>query len=249
MIHLYVDSDEVGTFQYNAKTNDCFIYNGQSDVQWGAPNATRIYFDATFSDMSYSGDSATADGMPGNDGKLYYILTRDDKTDTLSGEMTRLEDRSESRHLWYVNVPEGYTKVQFSDTATPPTSSDINGRATDTLTWGNLKEPCFYADTGDDITYGGDYRDGYWGEKSDIRDAEAGKGADAEIVKLDTGIFTPQNNVKYIDSTLYDYYSDYELNGNNRANYSYQNTQKHRSYVEFEQFDRALSDYYKDYAF
>ncbi len=53
--------------------------------------------------------------------------------------------------------------------------------------------------------------------------------------------------MKYIDSTLYDYYSDYELNGNNRANYSYQNTQKHRSYVEFEQFDRALSDYYKDY--
>ena len=73
--------------------------------------------------------------------------------------MTRLEDRSESRHLWYVNVPEGYTSVQFSDTATPPTPTDkINGRATDTLTWGNLKEPCFYADTGDDITYGGDYR-------------------------------------------------------------------------------------------
>lgn len=241
-----VASNEVGKFQYNAKTNDCFIYNGPSDVQWGAPNATRIYFDATFSDMSYQNDSATADGMPGNDGKLYYILTGAGQEPS-KGEMTRLEDRSESRHLWYVNVPEGYTKVQFSDTATPPTSSDINGRATDTLTWGNLKEPCFYADTGDDITYGGDYRDGYWGEKSDIRDAEAGKGADAEIVKLDTGIFTPQNNVKYIDSTLYDYYSDYELNGNNRANYSYQNTQKHRSYVEFEQFDRALSDYYKDY--
>ena len=241
-----VASDKVGTFQYNAQTNYCFIYKGLSDVQWGAPNATRIYFDATFSDMSYQNDSGTTDGMPGNDGKLYYILTGTGKPE-LKGEMTRLEDRSESRHLWYVNVPEGYTKVQFSDTATPPTSSDINGRATDTLTWGNLKEPCFYADTGDDITYGGDYRDGYWGEKSDIRDAEAGKGADAEIVKLDTGIFTPQNNVKYIDSTLYDYYSDYELNGNNRANYSYQNTQKHRSYVEFEQFDRALSDYYKDY--
>lgn len=240
-----VASNEVGTFQYNAKTNDCFIYNGSSDVQWGAPNATRIYFDATFSDMSYQNDSATADGMPGNNGELYYILTGTDLK-VLSGKMTRLEDSTESRHLWYVNVPKDYTHVQFSDTATPPTK-DINGRATNTLTWGNLKEPCFYADTGDDITYGGDYRDGYWGEKSDIRDAEAGKGADAEIVKLDTGIFTPQNNVKYIDSTLYDYYSDYELNGNNRANYSYQNTQKHRSYVEFEQFDRALSDYYKDY--
>ena len=241
-------SEDVGTFQYNAKTNDCFIYNGPYDVQWGAPNATRIYFDATFSDMSYSGDSEakTADGMPGNDGKLYYILTGEGKTKQ-TGEMTRLEDRSESRHLWYVNAPEGYTSVQFSDTETPPTPTDkINGRATDTLTWGNLEEPCFYADTGDDITYGGDYRGGYWGEKSAIRDVEKGK--KAEIVKLDTtGTFTPQNNVKYIDSTLYDYYSDYELNGNNRANYSYQNTQKHRSYVEFEQFDRALSDYYKDY--
>ena len=240
------DSDEVGKFQYNAQTNDCFIYNGSSDVQWGAPNATRIYFDATFSDMSYSGDSATADGMPGNNGELYYILTGDDK-DTLTDKMTRLEDSTESRHLWYVNVPQGYTHVQFSDTENPPTDNinGINGRATDTLTWGNLKEPCFYADTGDDITYGGGYRGGYWGEKSAIRNVESGK--NAEIVKLDTGIFTPQNDVKYIDSTLYDYYSDYELNGKTREDYSYTVNQKHRSYVEFEQFDRALSDYYKDY--
>ena len=244
-----VVSNEVGTFQYNAKTNDCFIYNGSSDVQWGAPNATRIYFDATFSDMSYQNDSGTKDGMPGTDGKLYYILTGNGK-DTLPGEMTRLEDSSESRHLWYVNVPEGYTKVQFSDTETPPTK-DINGRATDTLTWNNkLKEPCFYADTGDDITYGGDYREGYWGEKSAIRDVEKGKkvdGKDAEIVKLGTGTFTPQNNVKYIDSTLYDYYSDYELNGKTRAGYSKEEFQTHRAFVEFEQFNRALSDYYKDY--
>ncbi|WP_302370287.1 SpaA isopeptide-forming pilin-related protein [uncultured Gemmiger sp.] len=246
-----VASDYVGKFQYNAKTNDCFIYNGQSDVQWGAPNATRIYFDATFSDMSYQNDPATADGMPGNNGELYYILTGTG-TDlkVLSGKMTRLEDRSESRHLWYVNVPKDYTHVQFSDTATPPTK-DINGRATNTLTWGNLKEPCFYADTGDDITYGGDYRDGYWGEKSAIRDVEKGKkvnGEDAEIVKLDTGTFTPQNDVKYIDSTLYDYYSDYELNGKTRKENDYQDTRTHRAFVEFEQFNRALSDYYKDYS-
>lgn len=245
-----VASKDVGTFQYNAKTNDCFIYNGSSDVQWGAPNATRIYFDATFSDMSYQNDSATADGMPGKNGELYYILTGTG-TDlkVLSGKMTRLEDSTESRHLWYVNVPKGYTHVQFSDTATPPTS-DINGRATDTLTWGNLKEPCFYADTGDDITYGGKYRGGYWGEKSDIRDAEAGKSTEskkAEIVKLDTGIFTPQNDVKYIDSTLYDYYSDYELNGKTRKENDYQDIRTHRAFVEFEQFNRALSDYYKDY--
>ena len=244
-----VASDEVGTFQYNAQTNYCFIYKGPSDVQWGVPNTTRIYFDATFSDMSYSGDSETADGMPGTDGKLYYILTGG-SDGTRTGEMTRLEDRSESRHLWYVNVPEGYTKVQFSDTETPPTDK-INGRATDTLTWGNLKEPCFYADTGDDITYGGKYRGGYWGEKSAIRDVERGKkvdGKDAEIVKLDTtGTFTPQNDVKYIDSTLYDYYSDYELNGKTREENKSKEVYTNRAFVEFEQFNRALSDYYKDY--
>ena len=239
-----VASDDVGTFQYNAQTNYCFIYKGLSDVQWGAPNATRIYFDATFSDMSYQNDSGTKDGMPGTDGKLYYILTGDGK-ETSTGEMTRLEDRSESRHLWYVNVPEGYTNVQFSDQKEDLPADKINGRATATLTWGNLTEPCFYADTGDDITYGGGYRDGYWGEKSATRDVESGK--KAEIVKLDTGTFTPQNNVKYIDSTLYDYYSDYELNGKTRAAYSIEETKTHRSYVEFEQFDRALSDYYKDY--
>ena len=244
-----VASENVGTFQYNDQTNYCFIYKGASGVQWGVPNTTRIYFDATFSDMSYSGDSEkTADGMPGTDGKLYYILTGG-SDGTRTGEMTRLEDRSESRHLWYVNVPAGYTKVQFSDTETPPTS-DINGRATATLTWGDLNEPCFYADTGDDITYGGKYREGYWGEKSAIRDVEKGKkvdGKDAEIVKLGTGTFTPQNDVKYIDSTLYDYYSDYELNGKTREENKYNDVYTNRAFVEFEQFNRALSDYYKDY--
>ena len=247
-----VASDEVGTFQYNAQTNYCFIYKGSSDVQWGEPNKTRIYFDATFSDMSYSGDSGTtADGMPGNDGKLYYILTGEDKTEQ-TGEMTRLEDRSESRHLWYVNAPDGYTKVQFSDTKTPPAGSDINGRATDTLTWGNLEEPCFYADTGDDITYVGGYRGGYWGEKSDIRDAEAGKKKVDQnrepVVNLEKKEFTQQANTKYISTTLYDYYTDYELNGNNRAKNNCTEYSNQRSYVTFEQFDRALSDYYSEYA-
>lgn len=243
-----VASEEVGTFQYNAETNYCFIYKGPADVQWGAPNATRIYFDATFSDMSYQNDSGTKDGMPGTDGKLYYILTGNDGKEQ-KGEMTRLEDRSESRHLWYVNAPKGYTSVQFYDTAILPTNNidGINGRATDTLTWdSNLTEPCFYADTGDDINYVGSYRGGYWDEKSAIRDVENGKkvdGKDAEIVKLGTGTFTPQNDVKYIDSTLYDYYSDYELNGKTRANYSTEEVQTHRAFVEFEQFNRAVSDY------
>lgn len=249
-----VASDKVGTFQYNAQTNYCFIYKGLSDVQWGAPNATRIYFDATFSDMSYQNDSGTKDGMPGTDGKLYYILTGNDGKKQ-KGEMTRLEDRSESRHLWYVNAPDGYTSVQFSNTATPPTNNinGINGRATDTLTWdSNLTEPCFYADTGDDINYVGSYRGGYWDEKSAIRDAEAGKKKVDQnrepVVNLEKKEFTQQANTKYISTTLYDYYTDYELNGNNRAKNNCTEYSNQRSYVTFEQFDRALSDYYSEYA-
>ena len=241
-----VASENVGTFQYNDQTNYCFIYKGASGVQWGAPNATRVYFDATFSDMSYQNDSGTVDGMPGTDGKLYYILTGNDGKEQ-KGEMTRLEDSSESRHLWYVNAPKGYTSVQFYDTAILPTNNidGINGRATAKLTWGELKEPCFYADTGDDINYVGSYRGGYWDEKSAIRDVEKGK--NAEIVKLGTGTFTPQNDVKYIDSTLYDYYSDYELNGKTREENKSKEVYTNRAFVEFEQFNRALSDYYKDY--
>ena len=67
------------------------------------------------------------------------------------------------------------------------------------------------------------------------------------VVKLEEKAFTQQPNTKYIDSTLYDYYSDYELNGKTRADYSKEEFQTHRAFVEFEQFDRALSDYYKDY--
>ena len=249
-----VASDEVGTFQYNAQTNYCFIYKGPSDVQWGVPNTTRIYFDATFSDMSYQNDSGTTDGMPGSDGKLYYILTGNDGKEQ-KGEMTRLEDRSESRHLWYVNAPDGYTSVQFYDTAILPTNNinGINGRATDTLTWdSNLTEPCFYADTGDDINYVGSYRGGYWDEKSAIRDAEAGKKKVDQnrepVVNLEKKEFTQQANTKYISTTLYDYYTDYELNGNNRAKNNCTEYSNQRSYVTFEQFDRALSNYYSEYA-
>lgn len=53
--------------------------------------------------------------------------------------------------------------------------------------------------------------------------------------------------MKYIDSTLYDYYSDYELNGKTREENKSKEVYTNRAFVEFEQFNRALSDYYKDY--
>ena len=59
-----------------------------------------------------------------------------------------------------------------------------------------------------------------------------------------SGIFTQQKDTKYITSTLYDYYTDYELNGLNRDTYPDSTTSSQRGYVTFEQFNRALSSAY-----
>lgn len=57
--------------------------------------------------------------------------------------------------------------------------------------------------------------------------------------------FTQESGTKYITSTLYDYYTDYELNGLNRDTYPDSTTISQRGYVTFEQFNRALSSAYE----
>ena len=59
------------------------------------------------------------------------------------------------------------------------------------------------------------------------------------------GTFTQEAGTKYITSTLYDYYTDYELNGFNRDTYPGSTTTSQRGYVTFEQFNRALSSAYE----
>ena len=89
------------------------------------------------------------------------------------------------------------------------------------------------------------------GQVGAVRDVEKGKkgenGETKSIVDLESKTFKPQSNTKYISTTLYDYYTDYELNGNNRNTYISNETGTHRSYVPFRQFDRALSNYYSSY--
>ena len=108
-----------------------------------------------------------------------------------------------------------------------------------------LQEPCFFADDGDPSAYsqGTVFRGGYWGEKDSLHDAESGKSA--TVVDIDnSGKFTQQAGTKYITSTLYDYYTDYELNGLNRDSAPNIDGSSQRRFVTFEQFDRALSSAY-----
>ncbi len=66
------------------------------------------------------------------------------------------------------------------------------------------------------------------------------------IVDIKPANFTEEANTKYVTSTLYDYYTDYELNGKNRDSYDRSSPAvSYRNWVPFREFDQALSDYYQ----
>lgn len=241
-------SDNIAVFPYDPVTRYCLIYTGDNDVRWSAPGSKTVYFDATFSDMSYKGDAATTYGMPDANGNLWCYITSDDSN---KPAITSQMARDGTSEIWYVDVPQGYTKIRFASWEVGGTNTANNGTDTVLLTIPDLSKPCFYADTSDDVIYQGGNRGGYWDELGVVRDVEKGKKGDngetKSIVKLQNKSFAPQPNTKYISTTLYDYYTDYELNGNNRNTYSSNETGTHRSYVPFRQFDRALSNYYRSY--
>lgn len=243
------ETKDIAVFPYDPVTRYCLIYTGDNDVRWSAPGSKTVYFDATFSDMSYKNDSATTYGMPDANGNLWCYITSD-----VGGKepITKLQmARDGTSEIWYVDVPQGYTKIRFASWAVDGTNTANNGTDTVLLMIPDLNKPCFYADTSDDVIYQGGDRGGYWDELGATRDAEKGKkaanGSAKSIVELENKTFAPQSNTKYISTTLYDYYTDYELNGNNRNTYSSTETGSHRSYVPFRQFDRALSNYYSSY--
>ena len=242
--NFYNEDDGIeGTkaFQYDSTTAYCLVYTSSDDINWGtaAPVGT-VYFDATFSHMSYEGDSAAQVkyGMPDASGELWCNF-EGDGLEQKSSKLTHLE----GTELWYTTVPTGYTRIRFKSSISTTNSTstallDIPTQYTD---------PCFFADTSDNAIYNGGNRGGYWGNKDDLRDAEKGKGKEITdpVVDVAEGTFTQKSGTKYINTTLYDYYTDYELNGNNRDTYDNNDTGTQRSYVTFEQFDRAISDYYK----
>lgn len=244
------ETENIAVFPYDPVTRYCLIYTGDKDVRWSAPGSKTVYFDATFSDMLYNNDDAKITyGMPDAKGNLWCYMTSDDSSKpAITSQMAR--DRTSE--IWYADVPQGYTQIRFASWEVAGTNTANNGTDTALLTIPDLSKPCFYADTSDDVIYQGGNRGGYWDELGATRDAEKGKKAADEsaksIVDLESKAFKPQSNTKYISTTLYDYYTDYELNGNNRNTYSSNEVNKQRSYVTFEQFDRALSNYYKQYA-
>ena len=232
-------------FQYSEGQCYCYMYNGNDDATWGRPGAIRIYYDATFSKMALNGDTGDFSIPKANNNKetIYYRI----KGDGVESESGTLVKDGTNENLYYIDIPQGYRSIIFSgEEINDDNTTRQNGVSTEWLTIPTDDKNCFYADTNDDAVYKGTTRGGYWAPKGTLRDAEKGKDTGTKVVDIKSAPFTEEANTKYVTSTLYDYYTDYELNGNNRGSYDQSSpTVSHRNWVPFRQFDQALSDYYE----
>lgn len=240
-------------FQYSEGQCYCYMYNGIEDATWGRPGATRIYYDATFSKMALNGDTddfSIPKANNNNKETIYYRI----KGDGVESESGTLVKDGTNEDLYYIDIPQGYSSIIFSgEEIGADDTTKGNGVSTAWLTIPTDDKNCFYADTNDDAVYKGTTRGGYWAPKGTLRDAETWKNTDTtdttktKVVDIASVPFTEKPNTKYVTSTLYDYYTDYELNGNNRDNYDNDNAVNQRHWVPFRQFDQAISDYYQSY--
>ena len=233
---------------------NCYVYNDTTST-WASAGGDlltadkKIYFDATLSAYSYEGEGLQQSAM-GDGETMYCFLTSSDGAVTpLSMTQEKPDSTAADRKLWSCEIPNDgktYTAVQFSatDNQNAPAKDNKTKKYSTAEIPPTLQEPCFFADDGDPSAYtnGDVYRDGYWGEKASVRDAESGK--NTTVVDIASDKFTQEPGTKYITSTLYDYYTDYELNGLNRDSAPTVDSGSQRGFVTFEQFDRALSSAY-----
>ena len=241
-----VSGNDKESFMYS-ETSNCFIYTGTNDVRWGIEKSFRIYYDATFSKMALNGDTGDFSIPKANNNNketIYYRI----KGDGVESESGTLVKDGTNENLYYIDIPQGYRSIIFSgEEINDDNATRQNGVSTEWLPIPTDDKNCFYADTNDDAVYKGTTRGGYWAPKGTLRDAETWKNPDTKVVDIAAAEFTEKPNTKYVTSTLYDYYTDYELNGNNRDSYDNDNAVNQRHWVPFRQFDQAISDYYQSY--
>lgn len=254
-LYNFSTEDYANTENFDLTKANCFVYSADSTFSWqGAGNdflkaGKTIYFDSTLSSYGYEGEGLQQQPMPGSNKKMYCFLT-DSANNVTSQDMTLVtaDPATADRKLWSCTIPAGtYTAVQFSatDNQNAPARDNKTRKYSTAEIPPTLQDPCFFADDGDPSAYTGGEgvnRDGYWGEKASVRDAESGK--NTTVVDIASGEFKQEPGTKYITSTLYDYYTDYELNGLNRDTYPDSTTSSLRGFVTFEQFNRALSSAY-----
>lgn len=239
------------------KNSPCFKLTGinpkdKAEAQQGEYKETpldadgiTVYYDATLSKLSYEDNKK---GIPNPDSTIvYYYATNG--TAVTTGTMTKADkkiDGHDYNDVYKVTLPKGYMKIRFAANPVYDENDASNGEATALLNIPSvLTNPCYYGDSSDNVIYDRGNRGGYWEEAYTVRNAETGKGT--TVVDVPEGTETRDADKLYVNTTIYDYYSDYELNGNNRDNYPKQDkVTNHRIYQPFRQFNMALSDYYQE---
>ena len=245
------ETDVTENFVYSDSKYCCYNYISSAvDSSWGTAGAVTVYYDATLSKLSYEGtNDVKNDGKgipyPGTT-KVYCYATNGTNEQTV--EMA-LDNKEGYPDVYKADLLDGYNKVRFAAYDVQDAKVSENGDATDLVTIpGDLMNPCYYGDSSDDVIYKGGNRGGYWDEVYTLRDPEKeAEQHNSEVVDIKKSTLTRNASTLYVNSTFYDYYTDYELNGKNRDNYDQYNPKEgsQRSYVTFRQFDQALSDYYK----
>lgn len=212
-----------------------------------------VYYDATLSKLSYKYTNDVKNdgrGIPYPETTNVYYYATNGTTEKYGTMKATRNDKYPD--VYMVDLPDGYDQVRFAAYDVRDKKPSQYGDATDLVTIpGNLMNPCYYGDSSDDVIYNGGNRGGYWDEVYTVRDPE--KEAEQNnnskgVVDINEGTFTRNASTLYVNSTFYDYYTDYELNGKNRDDYDTNNPEagSQRSYVTFRQFDQALSDYYSN---
>lgn len=246
-------------FQWDDLTNNMVVVsNGSASVSEKFTSTTNVvYFDATLSKLSYSGTTGalnSGQGMPYSDSdSIYCYVTKADKTGGTAIKLSKVDTKTIGSNtwsdVWKAVIPDGYTRIRFTAWKDPE-NEDAAANGDGTAMYDipdDLEEPCFYADTSDKVIYDGGNRGGYWDEVYTIRDAEEGKST--KVNKIASGTLVQNSDTKYVDATLYDYYSDYELNGKSRSQYDAlaggTTYASQKTWVTFRQFDQALSEYYR----
>ncbi len=200
-----------------------------------------IYFDATMSKLANESNNSE---IPQDFGVYCMMAEGPSGENAKTLEMTKVEDRGTWKDVWKIDVPDNYTYVKFANYKISSSGGKYANGTDYQKVPNNLFDPCFYADTGDDAIYGNNWRGGYWAEVYTIRDPEEIK--QTPVVDITQADYTKNAKRLYVKTTLYDYYSDYELNGNNRDNLSGFENMSARDWVPFREFNQALSDYYEE---
>lgn len=196
------------------------------------PSDNRIYLDV----------SSIRSDIPDT---MYYVLYNEEEEDYIEGKMSLCKGYN---HIYYVDVPDGYTQVRFCTEEQESNESESTDR---------MEIPkenrCFYMDNEVPSSIIGITRSGYWDKPFKLRNPESAKSAKSEGEYESTSEFQniteqvrPKNDdIEYVNCSLYDYYTDSELNGYPRSQTYWNNYPSYSGWYPFRIFDMALSDEYK----